>query len=120
MNIVENIALIKEIHEHLETSIAQEEALSYLEKINMSHIKKLRISQCSEVETLYVMIIRALMTKEKTIVISRPFSIVHFLIDIKTIIDTILVLNNNKNILILDLSVNEAEYKKESRCNMIK
>lgn len=120
MNIVENIALIKEVHNHLETSVAQDEAISYLKKIGLSNIAKFRISQCSEVEIFYVMIIRALMTKEKSIVIVRPFAITHFLIDIKTIIDTILVLNNNKNIFILDLIVNEAEYKKEDRCNIIK
>lgn len=119
LNILENIALIKEVHEHLETSVAQEEALAYLQKIELSYLAKFRVSQCNEVEIFLIMIIRALMTKEKTVIILRVFSITNHLINIKTIIDNIQIINNNKKILLLDLHVNESDYK-EDRCNTIK
>ncbi len=115
---LENIALIKEVHQHTPIQEAEEEAQYYLAKIKLDNISKNRIVQCSKLEIFYVMLIRALMTNENNIVILLPFSITNDLTDVKGFIDKIEVLNN-KNILILDLHTNKSKYK-DTLCNIIK
>lgn len=116
----ENIALIKEFHEHLPTKEAQLQANEYLKKIQLENIGLKRVTQCTEVEIFYVMFIRALMTKEMSLIIASPFSITNSLVDVKTVMDNISTLNSEKkNILILDVKSNEPHYK-GSLCNMIK
>ena len=116
----ENVALIKEVHEHLSTKKAQELTSNYLQKINLDEIGKNRVVQCNEVEIFYVMFVRALMTKEKNIIIVLPFSIVKSITDIKNILENLLTLTSNeKNVLILDTISNELHYK-GTICHTIK
>jgi len=115
---LENIALIKEVHQHTPIQEAEEEAQYHLAKIGLDNISKNRIVQCSKIEIFYVMLIRALMTEDKNIVIVLPFSITNNLTDVKGFIDNIEILND-KNILILDLYTNESKYK-DTLCNTIK
>lgn len=107
----ENIALIKETHEHKKVEDAQNEAYAMLKKIGLGEISLKRISQCNSLEIFYVMLIRALMTKERRIIIVPLFLLTSSFEDIKDIIEKILILNNDKEIYILDLVSNENYYK---------
>lgn len=116
---IENIALIKEVHNSLSTPKAQENAQTYLEKINLEQIATYRLTACSVDEIFYVQFIRALMTQEKNIIIVTPFSLIENLRNINDIIENIKLLNQDKNILILDTLNNEIHYKGYS-CNIVK
>jgi len=113
-----NIALIKEVHEHLATPLAQKEASDYLKKIGLDDIGLKRVSECGNLEIFYVMFIRALMSKEMTVIIISPFLITTNVGDMKSIINNLSILNSEKNILILDLDSNKIDYK-DCLCNII-
>ncbi|EHP29489.1 hypothetical protein SMGD1_0963 [Sulfurimonas gotlandica GD1] len=116
---LENIALIKEVHEHLPTKEAQEQAKELLEKIDLGNIALYRLNQCDSFEIFCVSLIRALMTKEMNVIIVSPFHLVDNLRDIDIILTTITKLETEKNILILDTISNETHYKGSS-CNIVK
>lgn len=107
----ENIALIKETHEHKGIKDAEDEAYRMLEKIELGKIMLNRVSQCSSLEIFFVMFIRALMTQEKSIMIVPLFLLSSNLEDIKTVLEKISILNSDKNIYILDLISNENYYR---------
>jgi len=116
---LENIALIKEVHEHMPTALAQEEAREALKKIDMENIALNRLNQCNSYEVFCVCLIRALMTKELDVIIVSPFHLIDNLRDIQTIVSSVQMLEVKKNILILDTISNETHYK-ESSCNIVK
>lgn len=116
---LENIALIKEVHEHMPTKEAQEQAKEYLKKIELENIGLNRLNQCNTYEVFCVSLIRALMTKEMDVIIVSPFHLIDNLRDINTVITTIEKLEVKKNILILDTLSNEIHYKGSS-CNIVK
>jgi len=119
LDMLENIALIKEVHEHMPTQKAQEEAKTFLEKIGLENIGLNRLNQCNSYEVFCVALIRALMTKEMNVIIVSPFHLIDNLRDIETVISTIRKLEIKKNILILDTLSNEIHYKGSS-CNIVK
>jgi len=116
---LENIALIKEVHEHLPTKDAQAKAKEFLKKIDLENISLYRLNQCNSFEIFCVALIRSLMTKEMNVIIVSPFYLVDSLRDFNTILKIIEKLETKKNILILDTISNETHYK-ESSCNIIK
>jgi len=116
---LENIALIKEVHEHLPTIKAQKIAKEMLEKIHQEHISLYRVSACTPVEIFYIQFIRALMMKEKKIIIVTPFSLIENLRDINVIIKNITILGSEKEILLLDMLSNENHYE-GSQCSIVK
>lgn len=116
---LENIALIKEVHEHMPTKKAQEEAKEQLKKIELESIGLYRLNQCDTYEVFCVSLIRALMTKEMNVIIVSPFHLIDNLRDIETVVATIQKLEVKKNILILDTVSNEIHYKGSS-CNIVK
>ena len=116
---LENISLIKEVHEHLATSKAQKIAREMLTKIGQEHISLYRVSSCTPIEIFYTQFIRALMMKEKQIIIVTPFSLIDNLRDINVIIDNIKILCSEKDVLLLDMLSNENHYK-GSICSIIK
>ncbi len=118
LNMYENIAIIKEFHEHLSINEAEEEASIFLSKIGADNIGKKRVPECDSLEIFYVMFIRSLMTKDMNVIIVSPFSIADNIDDMKAVIHNLSALNNGKSILILDLSSNKLHYE-ESLCNMI-
>lgn len=121
LNMVENIALVKEVIFNIPTKKAQAIADDLLQKIDLSHISLYRVQQCSTLEIFFVMFIRALMSKENIIVIESPYLIVQELIDIEKLISTIHLLNASvdKNIIILDFENNATHYE-GCKCNTIK
>jgi len=118
LNMIENIALIKEVHESLATKLAQKEASEYLEKIDIS-IGLNRLNQCTSFEIFCVYLIRALMTKETNVIIVTPFHLIDNLKKINEILMVIEKLEINKNIFILDTLSNETHYK-GCLCNIVK
>ncbi|RLA76521.1 MAG: hypothetical protein DRG78_18860 [Epsilonproteobacteria bacterium] len=116
---LENIALIKEVHEQLATDKAQAIARKFLLNIDEEEISLKRLSACSSIEVFYVQFIRALMTKEMSIIIIAPFSLIENLGNINDIIDKLKLINRKKNILILDRLHNETHYE-GCPCNIVK
>lgn len=116
---LENIALIKEVHELLPRAEAEALANSYLQKIDLSNIGTNRLNQCNSIEIFYCMFIRALMCKESNVIILTPFYLIDNLEDIHSVIEKIDILNDNKNILILDSIKNEIQYE-GSLCHIVK
>ena len=119
LDIIENISLIKEVHEFTPRLKAQKIASDLLSKAGLQHIEFYRANQCSIVEIFYVMFIRALMTRDKNIFIEVKHSVLESLKDIKSVFESINLLKGNKNIFILDLLENE-DYYKGTLCNIIK
>ena len=116
---LENIAIVKEVHEHMTTPKAQQLANDTLDKINLSRIGLYRAPKCSTMEIFYVMFIRALMTKETTVIIEIPHSVMENLNELQATFDNLNILKMSKNILILDIIDNETYYEGCS-CNIIK
>lgn len=119
LNMLENIALIKEVHELLSIEKAENTANEYLAKIGLSQIGLKRLNQCTSVEIFYVMFIRALMSKEMNVIIATPFYLISNLRDIQPILDNIEILNENKNIFIFDNITNKSHYEGSS-CPIVK
>lgn len=119
LNMLENIGLIKEVHDNLSINKAENLALEMLKKIGLEDIALKRENSCSRVEILYVMLIRALMTQEKSVIIKLPSSILDDLQEINKVVDNISLLKASKNIFFVDLKINKIHYE-GCQCNIIK
>ncbi|MGE4510171.1 MAG: hypothetical protein AB7D43_03610 [Sulfurimonadaceae bacterium] len=120
LNMLENIALIKEVHELLPTQEAQAHAIESLRLIDLEHIGPSRLNQCTSLEVFYVMVIRAMMAKEEVIFIVTPFFLIKKLARIEPVLEKLVLLNKEqKNIIILDNLTNQSHYKGDL-CNIIK
>ncbi|MDD5157965.1 hypothetical protein [Sulfurimonas sp.] len=106
----ENIALIKETHEHKSIKDAENEAFEMLQKIELGEIALKRVPQCNSLEIFFVMLIRALMTEKKRVIIVPLFLLTSSFEDMKNILKKISVLNSDKCIYILDLVSNKNYY----------
>lgn len=116
---LENIALIKEVHAFMSISKAEALAAGLLEAIDLDYIGPNRVTSCSNTEIFYVMFMRALMSDAKNIIIVTPYSILYNLRDIKEILNKINIIKNEKNVLILDTLNQEINYK-GSECTIVK
>ena len=119
LNILENISLIKEVHEHISTLEAQNLAREKLFSIDLEHIAQFRVPACSAVEIFYTMFIRASMSQEETIYILNPQVTMGNLKYIDKILTNLQKINCYKNIVILDIIDNEDSYK-GCLCNIVK
>lgn len=116
---LENIALIKEVHEHLPTKDAQNEARAALAKIDLDKISLFRVNMCDAYEIFCVSLIRAMMSSEEKIIIISPLNLldnIAGIIDIALIVEKLAI---EKDIHILDTMSNENHYK-ETSCNIVK
>lgn len=119
LNMIENIALIKEVHELLSIEKAESIAKESLAKIDIAQIALKRLNQCNSLEIFYVMFIRSLMSKERSVIVVTPFSLINNLRDIQPIVDTIERLNGDKNVFIFDTISNKPHYEGSS-CPIVK
>ncbi|QSZ41516.1 hypothetical protein GJV85_05150 [Sulfurimonas aquatica] len=103
----------------MDTPVAQGIAREYLDKIGISHISLYRAPSCSSLEIFYTMFIRAIMTKEKKILIERPHKMIDNLQEINTILKMLESINDDKEIVILDTYDNEFYYE-GCICNIIR
>lgn len=114
---LENIGLIKEVHENLSIADAENLALEKLKTVGLGDIARKRENSCSSVEILYVMIIRALMTQEKSVIIKLSSAMLDNLQDIKKVVDNISLLKDSKKVFFVDLTINKTHYE-GCQCNI--
>ena len=108
---IENIALIREVHNGIPIKLAEDEVSAYLQKINKLDIANKRTHQCNEVEIFYIMIIRALMTTQNTLVIQHPLSILKHIEFLAIAMKNLGILNEEKNIIIIENDINRFHYE---------
>lgn len=96
---------------------AEELAQQMLEEIELSSIALYREPQCSDRELFYVMFIRALMSKEQTIIIESPHTLLNDLNEMQKIFNSMSLLNREKTVLILDI-INNRIYYEGCLCNI--
>jgi len=111
LNMIENIALIPEVHKHISVQKAQELAQNCLAKIEKEDISLKRMHQLNEVEIFYVLIARALMDARQTIVIVNPLSILKHVEFLAIAMKNLAILNEEKNIIILENDINRFHYE---------
>ncbi len=111
LNMIENIALIPEVHKHTSIKKAQELAQNSLAKIDKENIALKRMHQLNEVEIFYVLIARALMDERETIVIVNPLSILKHVEFLAIAMKNLAILNEEKNIIILENDINRFHYE---------
>ncbi len=113
----ENIALIKAVHENMSISEANTLAVEMLSMIGLQKIAYKRVENCSKDELLLVMFIRALMTKEKSVILKLPSEIIGGLFHIENILKDMRKVNTSKEIFVCDLVSSKAYYK-ECECHI--
>jgi ABC-type nitrate/sulfonate/bicarbonate transport system ATPase subunit len=77
-----NIALIKEYHENISISQADNIAFTALQRLGLGHIGDKRNPSLSDEERFCAMLLRAAMVRDAVIVIDRPFKMIPHLKDI--------------------------------------
>ena len=107
LNIIENIALIQEVHQNISVNKAENLAKESLSKIGLEDISLLNITQCSSEELFYSMLVRAMMCENRTIIIESPYLISSDNIEFEKIER----LNTDKDIIVLDIFENKHKYK---------
>jgi ABC-type lipopolysaccharide export system ATPase subunit len=107
---IENIALILEVHEKRSTKESNERVEKLLDKISLGGIKNKRLNQCNSLESFYVMLLRAVVYDAKVIVIYQLLSLVDELEDINQIIQNIQKLNISQDIVFADNQNNQSFY----------
>jgi len=75
LNVLHNIALIKEYHYHMSRKEAETLSLQYLEKMNLASIAYKRNPALTYEERFCAMLLRAVMVEDNIVVIDRPFKI---------------------------------------------
>ena len=119
LNILENIAIIKEVHENMKVLKAQQLAEKTLETIGLGSLGLKRPEECFTNDIFFIMLIRAMMCKEKTIIIESPETMLESLKDIAKVLERIDLLESSKRVLFLDIQNNE-NYYKGTKCTIIK
>ena len=119
LDILENIAIIKEVHHHKSIASAEAEAIKLLDRISLYGIATNRVPLCSEFEIFCAMFIRALMSDSGKIMIVTPFNLISTLTEIKEIIDVIHKLDVKKDIIIIDMKNNKTNYEGDL-CHIVK
>jgi ABC-type nitrate/sulfonate/bicarbonate transport system ATPase subunit len=80
-----NIALIKQYHENMPRSQAENMALNALQLLDLAHIANKRNPSLTNEERFGVLLLRACMVRDALILIDRPFKIIPHLPDINFI-----------------------------------
>ena len=119
LDMCENIALIKEVHENMSIVNASSLAVEMLSSIELEEIANRYVNSCSKEEIFLVMFLRAMMSQEKKIIISLPSNILGNLLGIKKLVQNMIKVNSSKKIIILDL-INDELYYKGCECNIEK
>jgi ABC-type lipoprotein export system ATPase subunit len=121
LNIIENIALIEEVHQNFERKKSHANALKKLKKLNLQHLETKRSSECSDLEIFSLSLIRASMMKDVIIVVITPlvqYQAEDSLEHLYKVLDTLEI---KERTIILDLSLYENDYRdKGIICNIIK
>ncbi|MBT8490659.1 MAG: hypothetical protein KJN62_06405 [Deltaproteobacteria bacterium] len=73
LNIVENVALIKQYHQNASRTEAHNIVFQYLKQLNLEHIARARNPHLSEEERFCGMLLRAAMVQSGVLLIYKPF-----------------------------------------------
>ncbi len=120
LSVIENIALIQEVHERLTREAAHENALDKLRLLGLEAIAKSRIASCSQFEYFCISMIRASMMLDAKIYIILPLQQFHTNSSIEDMVHSICNINIQEHVIILDLVSNIEEYKlKGVSCHII-
>ena len=113
LNIIENIALIEEVHQRYNRDTSHKNALKKLEKLNMQYLATKQLSECNEFEKFSLMLIRASMMQYVTIVIITPLVQYQSQDSLEYLTQTMKILEIEKRTIILDLSLYKNDYKEK-------
>ncbi len=112
---IENIALIMQVHDHLSRKKAQKLAYDALKALGLIHLAPLRYDACSDKDIFYIQLIRAFVQKGDKIIIDQPFvflaeeNSINFILDA---LDALLI--PYQQVLIIDLEHQQSHYKEVS------
>lgn len=84
-----NISLIKQYHENMHKSLAQQTAIEVLKRLNLKNIANKRNPALTNEERFCVMLLRSAMVRDAIIIIDRPFRIIPQLDKINFFIDAL-------------------------------
>jgi len=120
LTVIENIALIEEVHERLPREIAHRNALEKLGLLRLETIAASRIATCSQFERFSVEMIRASMMLDVKIYIILPLQQFHTNNSIGDMMQLIVDINVEERVTILDLYSNIEKYKRKGvPCHII-
>jgi len=119
LDMCENIALIKEVHENMSIYEANILAVDMLRRVDLEEISHKYINSCSDEEIFLVIFLRAVMSQEKNVILKLPSRILGNLFHVKKLIEKMISIDNSKKIIILDLVSNE-NYYEGSKCSIEK
>lgn len=111
LDMCENIALIKEVHENMSVVDAENMAIEILGILGVEEVSRKRVVSCTKEEIFIVMYGRAMMTKEKSAMIKLPGEMLGSLLNIQTLINSMNKVENSKEIFILDLLSHKKYYE---------
>lgn len=118
LNMIENIALIPEMHQGLRVPIAEQQAKIELEQAGMQHIGNKRVPQCTDKEKFYAMLIRAKLFNPSKILIEAPFSFISGMHSVEFIMNAIKNADIPHSVEIADLKSNRMHYTGEE-CHIL-
>lgn len=115
LSMVENIALILQVHEKLSRNKAQKRAFDALHSLHLDRLAPLRYDVCSIQDIFYVQLIRAFVQKGAKIVIDQPFVFLNEQTDINFILEALdALLVPYQDVTIIDLEHQKSHYKEVS------
>jgi len=120
LSILENVALVSQVHQGLNRIKAQEKAFIALEKLGISHLSFLRYNECDTKDIFCAQLARAAMIEENKVIIEQPFSLLAEEVHKDFIFDALQNLDIAFNkVFVLDLEHQESFYK-EGPCHIEK
>ncbi len=120
LNVIENIALIEEVHQRYNRDISHKNAFIKLSQFNMQSLASKKVSQCNELEKFTLVLIRASMMKNVTIVIVTPLVQYQSQDSLDYLLRAMQILKIEKRTVILDLSLYKNDYKEKGlTCHII-
>jgi ABC-type sugar transport system ATPase subunit len=111
LDIIENISLIKEAHEHMPTKEAQALAMGALERLGYGRIAHRRSADCTIKELLVAQLVRASMLHYAKIIIIRPFVMLKDTEEITMLLETLRGLKDQCDCTVLDMRSNRSKYE---------
>jgi ABC-type lipoprotein export system ATPase subunit len=121
LNIVENIALIQEVHLRVPRIESHRRVLELFNVVNIQKIAQYSTTHCSDYEKFAARLIRASMMQYATIIIISPLQQFFSKEPIDVLVKLILDLKLEKRVEILDLTLYENDYTDRGLlCHIVK
>lgn len=111
LNMLENIALIDEVHGRLSVKEAESKALQRLTHLGMERLALLRTAQCTYEERFLIMLLRATSMPVNQVFILFPLSLVPHEGGMEPVLNRIQQIDTKMNLQILDLKSNLILYQ---------